>query len=73
MANIKELMRYIDDGAGFYIGSVRSFNSWMNAVIAALRPYNLFIDESMIKETFGHYISIYYRLFKSGNTNYFFL
>jgi hypothetical protein len=50
MINIKELMRYIDDGAGFYIGSERSFKIWMNAVNAQLNPYGLYIDESIIKE-----------------------
>ena len=52
MSNIKEVKRYIDDGGGFYVGSERSFNAWINAVNAALRPYNLYIDESLIKETF---------------------
>lgn len=50
MSNIKEAERYIDDGAGFYVGSQRSFNSWLKSVNAALRPYGLLIDESTIKE-----------------------
>ena len=50
MINIKEVKRYIDDGAGFYTGSERSFKTWMNSVNAQLNPYGLYIDESMIKE-----------------------
>ena len=50
MINIKESKRYIDDGAGFYIGSKRSFIVWMNSVNTALRPYGLYIDESIIKD-----------------------
>ena len=50
MQNIKQLKRYIDDGAGFYTGSTRSFLSWMNLVNAALQPYGLLIDESIIKD-----------------------
>ena len=48
--NIREAKRYIDDGAGFYVGSERSFNAWMNKVNTALNPYGLYIDESVIKE-----------------------
>ena len=51
MANIKEAKRYIDDGAGFYTGSERSFKLWINSVNTALSVYGLFIDESVIKET----------------------
>ena len=47
---IKEAMRYIDDGGGFYLGSERSFKTWINAVNAALTPYGLLIDESVIKD-----------------------
>ena len=50
MHNIREAKRYIDDGAGFYVGSERSFNAWMNKVNTALNPYGLYIDESVIKE-----------------------
>ena len=38
MMFIKELKRYIDDGAGFYIGSVRNFKIWMRKVNEALLP-----------------------------------
>jgi hypothetical protein len=50
MSNVKEAMRYIDDGAGFYVGSERSFKAWMKTVNAALSPYGLHIDEFVIKE-----------------------
>ena len=50
MVNIVECKRYIDDGAGFYTGSVRSFTLWMNSVNKALQPYGLYIDECAIKE-----------------------
>ena len=50
MTNVKELKRYIDDGGGFYLGSERSFTVWMNAVNTALRPYGLYIDETVFKE-----------------------
>ena len=36
MNNVKEAKRYIDDGAGFYVGSARSFKTWMNSVNNAL-------------------------------------
>ena len=47
---IKEIKRYIDDGAGFYVGSQRSFMVWMKKVNEYLNPYGLFIDESDIQE-----------------------
>ena len=54
MSNIKVIKRYIDDGAGFYSGSQRSFELWMNAVNEKLQPYGLLIDESTVKEV-GEY------------------
>ena len=50
MVNIKESKRYIDDGAGFYIGSERSFKLWMKNVNEKLHPFGLSIDEFIIKE-----------------------
>ena len=47
MVNIKESKRYIDDGAGFYIGSERSFKLWMKNVNEKL--FGLSIDEFIIK------------------------
>ena len=38
MQYVKELMRYIDDGAGFYLGYERSLRTWMKAVKEALQP-----------------------------------
>ena len=55
MINVKEAQRYIDDGAGFYMGSQRSFVLWMNRVNENLNPYGLFIDEHEIKEV-GEYV-----------------
>ena len=46
MMNVVEAKRYIDDGAGFYTGSERTFKTWMNNVNVALHPYGLLIDES---------------------------
>ena len=68
MQCVKELMRYIDDGAGFYVGSTRSFKIWMNAVNEALRPYGLFIDESVIKEIdeFVAFLDILFCFDKNG-------
>ena len=50
MSNVKEAKRYIDDGAGFFTGSMRSFIVWINSVNNALQPFGLYIDESIIKE-----------------------
>ena len=55
MINVKEAQRYIDDGAGFYMGSQRSFVVWMNRVNENLNPYGLFIDEHEIKDV-GEYV-----------------
>ena len=55
MTNVKEAKRYIDDGAGFYVGSHRSFLVWMNKVNEFLNPYGLFIDESGVKDV-GEFI-----------------
>ena len=55
MSNVKEAKRYIDDGAGFYSGSIRSFEAWMNQVNRDLNPFGLFIDESDIKDV-GEYV-----------------
>ena len=68
MQNVKEAMRYIDDGAGFYHGSERSFKTWMNAVNGALQPYGLFIDESLIKEIdeFAPFLDILFCFDKNG-------
>ena len=53
MTNVKEAMRYIDDGAGFYVGSRRSFQVLMGRVNENLNPYGLFIDEWEIKDVGG--------------------
>ena len=68
MQNVKEVKRYIDDGAGFYAGSERSFKTWMNAVNEALAPYGLFIDESLIKDIdeFAPFLDILFCFDKNG-------
>ena len=68
MQNIKEAMRYIDDGAGFYMGSDRSFKTWMNSVNGALQPYGLLIDESLIKDIdeFAPFLDILFCFDKNG-------
>ena len=68
MQNVKEAMRYIDDGAGFYVGSERSFNTWLNAVNQALQPYGLLIDESVIKEIgeFAPFLDVLFCFDKNG-------
>ena len=69
MTNVKEVKRFIDDGAGFYIGSERSFTLWMVKVNQALQPYGLYIDESMVKDvgTFVPFLDIQYCLDIDGN------
>ena len=69
MQCIKELKRYIDDGAGFYIGSERSFKTWLNSVNEALHPYGLLIDESVIKDIdeFAPFLDILFCFDKNGN------
>ena len=69
MQNIKESKRYIDDGAGFYIGSERSFKTWMNSVNEALQPYGLLIDEYTIKDIdeFAPFLDILFCFDKNGN------
>ena len=50
MKPIKHKKRYIDDGAGFFVGSHRLFKSWVNSVNLKLAPFGLFIDECVIKD-----------------------
>ena len=69
MRNVVEAKRYIDDGAGFYIGSERNFKIWMDNVNSALRPYGLLIDESMIKDVgkFVPFLDIQFCFDTNGN------
>ena len=48
MTSVKEVKRYIDDGAGFFVGSERSFVTWINSINTGLKKYGLFIDESVL-------------------------
>ena len=68
MQSVKEARRYIDDGAGFFTGSERNFNAWMNTVNTALQPYGLFIDESLINDIdeFAPFLDILFCFDKSG-------
>lgn len=45
MKNIGSVKRYIDDGAGFFIGSLRQFNTWIKNVNEAIASFGLNIDE----------------------------
>ena len=69
MQNVKESKRYIDDGAGFYTGSTRSFKTWMNSVNEALHAYGLLIDESLIKDVdqFAPFLDILFCFDKNGS------
>ena len=50
MKHVVHLKRYIDDGAGFFSGSKRQFEYWLNSVNHALQPHGLLIDESTFEE-----------------------
>ena len=50
MKNVKHIKRYIDDGAGFYVGSSDQFKSWLVSVNDAISEPGLFIDEANIEE-----------------------
>ena len=69
MKLVKHNKRYIDDGAGFFIGSIRLFNSWINSVNLALSPYGLLIDEFQIKEngSFVPFLDIMFCMDSNGS------
>ena len=50
------------------MGSERTFKTWMNSVNAALQPYGLLIDESLIKEIdeFAPFLDILFCFDKNG-------
>jgi hypothetical protein len=56
MRGIASLKRYIDDGAGHFVGSKREFASWLNEANRALAPFGLNIDESSIEDP-GKYVA----------------
>ena len=43
MQHIQSLIRFIDDGAGLFDGSIRQFDTWKTEFTKALAPYNLII------------------------------
>ena len=45
MKHAAHVKRYIEDGAGFFTGSRRQFESWLNSVNLALQPSGSLIDE----------------------------
>jgi len=51
MKHVVHVKRYIDDGAGFFTGSKRQFESWLKNVNQSLSGYGLLIDESSFEET----------------------
>ena len=56
MKDVKTLKRYIDDGAGCFVGTCRQFDIWIEKVNNLLKEYGLYIDEFEIKDP-GNYVS----------------
>ena len=50
MKHVAHVKRYIDDGAGFFTGSRRQFESWISSVNHALKVPCLAIDEFTFEE-----------------------
>ena len=50
MKNIIGVKRFIDDGAGFFNGTERTFNKWMDSVNSCLATHGLNIDEYQLEE-----------------------
>ena len=50
MTHISEIKRYIDDGIGFFFGSERQFDNWLNDVNVNIGTLGLTIDESNFQE-----------------------
>ena len=50
MQHVVCIKRYIDDGAGFYIGSEEQFSAFFKTVNDKLKDYGLYIDESNLGE-----------------------
>ena len=69
MSTVKEVKRYIDDGAGFFVGSEQSFITWINSINTSLKKYGLFIDESVLKQVneFAHFLDIQFCFDLQGN------
>lgn len=68
MKNVKHIKRYIDDGAGFYVGSSDQFKSWLVSVNDAISEPGLFIDEANIEEvgSFVPFLDIKFCFNQSG-------
>ena len=69
MAKILDVMRYIDDGAGFFLGTNEEYVEWINEVNLQLNPYGLFIDEHRIENpgVFVPFLDIKYCFDANGN------
>ena len=50
MENVEHVKRYIDDGAGFYVGTSDEFKEWLASVNNAISPFGLYIDEANVEE-----------------------
>ena len=55
MMNIKSTKRYIDDGAGAFMGTSEEFINWITLVNIRLSQFGLVIDEYTIKQN-GEYV-----------------
>ena len=56
MTNVRSIKRFIDDGAGIFVGTERQYENWIINVNRLLEKYNLNIDEFKISK--GHnYVS----------------
>ena len=56
MTYIREVRRFIDDGAGFHVGSEEDFRNWLSTVNTEIGPLGLNIDESTLKKN-SNYIN----------------
>jgi len=68
MTNIREVRRFIDDGAGFHLGSEEEFNNWLTAVNTEISPLGLYIDESALQKNSNYinFLDIQYCFDKDG-------
>ena len=69
MTNITSIKRFIDDGAGFYLGNEEEFNRWLDDVNKEIAPLGLHIDESSYRgnSEFINFLDIQYCFDNNGN------
>ena len=62
MAQIEEIKRFIDDGAGFFYGTEQQFNEWLSEVNRRINPLGLHIDESNFRRnsSYTNFLDIQY-------------